>query len=102
MRKQKKLINTLNGNGNVYKDGISISNVNYTIYISQEFTDDLPGIKEIKGYIKVVKGERNLTDGSVLTLKLADNREWQFLALSGIPIDARYEAHNVSGSGLSE
>lgn len=101
MSKSMRLIEIPEGNGNVYKDGILISNVEYKIFIRQEFTDDIPGIKEIKGWIKVINGEKNLTNESNLTLKLADNREWQFTIHSGNPIYARYEAINVPGSDLS-
>ena len=101
MSRQNRIVHTLNGNGKVFKDGILISDVSYTIQVRQEFIDCIPGLKEIRGQITILDGERNLADGSVLTLKLKDDREWQFFASSGNPVTGVYELVNVSGSDLT-
>jgi hypothetical protein len=101
MRKQIKQEKPLKGRGNVYQGGKIISKVDYIIYRSQEFSDGIPGQKEIKGLITVVDRERNLTNESELTLKLADNQEWKFNIHSGNPIDAVYEVISVPGSDLT-
>jgi hypothetical protein len=102
MRKQKKLIESLKGNGKVYKGGISISDVHYTLSVWQEYYDDIPGQKEINGVITVMRGQKDISDGSVYILKLADERKWQFFARSGNPIKAIYEVVNASGSDLTK
>ena len=101
MRKHKTLVNTLNGSGKVYTGELFISNVSYTIQVWQEFIDSIPSHKEIRGQITILDGERILDVGSILTLKLEDDQDWQFFASSGNPVTGVYEVVNVSGSDLT-
>ena len=101
MNRQNRKINTLEGNGKVYKDGTLISNVSYTIQVWQEFIDNIPSYKEIRGQITILDGEKNLAVGSIMTLKLEDDQEWQFYAKSGGPVTRVYDVRNVSGGDLT-
>jgi hypothetical protein len=106
--KKYKMLEAPHGVGKVYKDDREIARVNYQLQIKQEFIieksssgeEETPGLKEITGQINIIEGERNLIDGSVLTLYLSDNRKWQFFTNRGNPISGNYVAVNVDGEGL--
>jgi hypothetical protein len=106
--KRLRTLETPTGKGKVVKDGVPIADVTYTLLVKQEYLisksltgeEELPGQKEISGQIRVIAGERDLMDGSILTLQLADDRQWQFFARSGDPVSGQYSAVNVNPEGL--
>jgi len=99
-----------NGIGTVYKDNRTIATVYYSLQVEQEIivsksfthTEEIPGQKRITGQITVDEGERDLMDGSVLVLQLADGRRWHFVTISGNPISGKYRANTASGGGLAD
>lgn len=99
-----------NGIGTVYKDDKAIATVYYSLRVEQEIilskslthTEEVTGQKRITGQITVDKGERDLIDGSVLTLQLADGRRWGFIATSGNPISGTYQTQTASGGQLMD
>jgi hypothetical protein len=106
--RKKRIIESLTGTGNVYKDNEVISDVQYRLQITQEFiisrshssTEELPGLKEISGQIDVISGERDLMDGNMMTLQLKDGRKWKFFAPRGDFISGSYQVVSASGDGI--
>lgn len=108
-KKKFKTLETPSGIGEIYRDDMEIAKARYKLNVRQSFIvvsthdgeEEIPSLKEITGKISVIDGERNLIDGSVLTLHLADGRKWQFFANRGDPISGSYSAVNTSGEGLT-
>jgi len=86
-------LETMNGNGEVFKDGTSIAEVHYRIQITQQVhvvrglsgpTEHVPGLQNKSGQLTVVTGE--IPIGETLSLRLEDDSTWTFFARSSDPL----------------
>lgn len=101
----RRISEYLNGVGKVFKEYKLIATVDYHLIVEQEFsisasspeTKEKPGQKSVIGNLYVIQGDRNLTDGSVLSLLLSDNRILYFVARSGSPLSNNYKVVNAIG-----
>ncbi len=106
-RKRRQVVETLKGRGQILRGDAEIAEVNYALDVIQQYVDastltgpdEVEGMKEIRGQITVLEGERNLSTGESLTLVLEDARHWEFFAKSGDPVSGRYLV-TTTGSGL--
>ena len=107
-RNKTRAVDRLSGRGQVIKDGTPIATALYTLRVLQDSVEfstfggkgEVDGLKDIKGEITVLDGERNLTDGSILTLRMEDGTTWTFFAKSGDPVTGKYVVVNASGEGM--
>jgi hypothetical protein len=98
-KKEIKLVDTLQGKGKVFDGKDELSKVKYKLEIYQEYiimrsnngVNRTPTYKQIRGFVHVIEGERNLTGGNNLILQLKDNRRIEFFAKSGNPVSKSYE-----------
>ena len=78
--RRRRRIDTLAGQGRVYRDQERIAEVFYTLEVFQDYVvtrggQDLPGLKEIRGSLQVVSGQQALAfRDPTLTLELEDGR----------------------------
>jgi hypothetical protein len=95
-----KLLEDSDGLGMVLKEGKPIADVFYSLRIEQRYAlrdeHEIPASKTITAQITVIDGERNLLDGSILTLQLGDGRQWHFSARRGDLVAATYQAANTN------
>jgi len=107
-RKKTRITDRMTGQGQVIKDGTPIATVLYSLRVLQDSIEfstfggksEMDGHKDIRGEITVIDGERNLTDASILTLRMEDGTIWAFFAKSGDPVTRKYVVVNASGAGL--
>jgi len=107
-RKKTRTVDCKSGRGEVIKDGRPIAEVHYSLQVRQQSVEfstfggksEVDGPRDIRGEIVVLVGERNLTDGSGLTLRMEDGTTWEFFAKSGDPVTARYVVVNASREGF--
>jgi len=108
--RKHKVIETLNGLGKIYKGEKCISDALYNLDIIQEYlvsralsgNQELPGMIEISGYVSVIKGEKDLCNGEVMTLELKDKRKWKFFASSGDFLSGKYKTVSANSEGITE
>ena len=108
IEKKRVPIERIRGRGKVYRSDQYIAEVDCEIKVVQEMhiartfgkQESVPGLKEITGVVRVVSGETDLVDGSLLTLRLSDGRVWTFYARSE-PVAGTFDCVNASGEGLT-
>jgi len=93
--KRSRRLESLTGIGDVYEDDRPIARVRFSLTITQ----GLPGLKDIRGVITILDGDRHLVDGRTLVLQLRDGRRWEFFTLSGNFISGEYV---VVGTGRQD
>ena len=85
--------------GKVYKDDERIAEVVYALQIVPETVDGVER-QDITGQVRVVEGNRNLTNEGALVLHLNGGRKWEFLA--SIDMGSRvYKVIGASRAGLA-
>jgi hypothetical protein len=97
--KEIKQIDKIIGKGVVFDGENELSKVEYSLDIFQEFiimrsnegVTKTPSYKQIRGFLQVIDGERNLIGGEILILQLDDGRKLDFFAKSGNPVTMSYE-----------
>jgi hypothetical protein len=94
--RRHEILETATGVGTVQKDGTKIANVRYRLLVRQEYHDEVPTLQNISAEISVISGERDWGEDSILTLHLADGRQWKFLVVEGNLIMGRYSAVSAS------
>ncbi len=86
--------------GDIYGgDGI-IAKVRFSLNITRQRngsrsssgTEEPPHLKDIRGVITILAGDRHLVEGSTLVLQLADGSQWEFVVQSGNFISGEYVA----------
>jgi hypothetical protein len=98
--KRSRTLQTLTGIGNVYQGVNLIAKVRFSLTITREImnsrspsgTHEPPRLKDIRGVITILAGERHLVDGSTLVLQLSDGSQWEFTTQSGNFISGEYVA----------
>ncbi|HMD89018.1 MAG TPA: hypothetical protein VKF38_07635 [Anaerolineaceae bacterium] len=99
-----KILETPGGFGKVYQDDKELAKVEYCLTISQQLNENstpasqstVPGHKEISGQFRILEGKYLSVDGKILTLHLADGRQWKFIIV-GINHLSMYIAANAPG-----
>lgn len=109
-RKKSRVIERLNGMRKVRKEGDWLSDVSYSLLVTQEShitrshsdTHVLPGHKDISGTITVIGGERDLIidNRGPFTLHLTDGRKFEFDVSGGHAASPTYRVILTSGEGL--
>lgn len=106
MRKRRQTLESPYGVGDVVgDDGKPLSRVRYRLTVFQEIlitrtlggnVSEHSGLKDIRGSLSVVDGERNLTVRDRLSLILQDGRQLDFFATDGGPHTSHY---SIVGNG---
>jgi hypothetical protein len=105
--KRLRTLGKLTGVGIVYKDDQQIARVRYSLRVTQQIIilksdsgiQEIPGLKDIKGVLTVLAGERRLANRSTMVLQLSDGHLWEFIAESGNFISGEYA---VVGTGRQD
>lgn len=101
MEKKFKLLESLEGNGEIFRSGESIAQVTYNMRTRQEITIieglETEGRKLIDGVVAILDGEPDLFGLGPLVLRIADGRECTFLPDFGNPASGNFQI-KVSGS----
>jgi len=99
--KRYELIESIDGNGEVFKDGNSIATVTYNLRTRQEVlqTDsgETAGRLLIDGVVFIKSGEPDLFGLGPLILRTADGREVTFLPLFGTAASGSFQI-KISGN----
>ena len=102
-----KILETPGGIGKVYQDDKELAKVEYCLTISQQLENKsptsqsaVPGHKEISGQFRILEGKYLSVDGKILTLHLADGRQWKFIIV-GINHLSMYTAANAPGGDVA-
>jgi hypothetical protein len=98
--KRSRTLETLTGIGQVHEGDRLIAQVRFSLTVTRERNNsgassgakDRPHLKDIRGVITILAGERHLAEGSTLVLQLADGSEWEFITQSGNFISGEYVA----------
>lgn len=91
--KRSRTLETLTGTGHVYEGDRLISKVRFSLTVTRQMDGSGPAhLKDIRGVITILAGERHLAGGSTLVLRLADGSQWEFIAQSGNFISGEYVA----------
>ena len=98
--KRSRTLETLTGMGHIYEGDGLIAKVRFSLTVTRERnssgpssgTEQPPHLKDIRGVITILAGERHLVDGSTYLLELNDGRQWEFIAHSGNFISGEYVA----------
>jgi hypothetical protein len=95
--KRSRLLETLAGTGIVYEGERRLASVRFSLTVTREI--NLPGsssgrppLRDIRGIVTILSGERHLRSGSTLVLRLADGRQWEFVVQNGNFISGEYVA----------
>lgn len=104
-RTRKRQLETLSGDGDVYRENAMVCHVRYALTVMQleiaaettSGTQWLEGQKEITGRVIVPGHGPNLCDGETYCLHLKDGHEWNFFAKRGDPIAGAYECVTTPG-----
>lgn len=98
-----KILETPGGIGKVYQGDKELAKVEYNLTISRQLETNtptsqsaVPGHKEISGQFRILEGKYLSVDGKILTLHLADGRQWKFIIV-GIDHLGMYTAANAPG-----
>ena len=99
-----KILETPGGVGKVYQDDKELAKVEYSLTISQSFAENItqasqsavPGLMEINGQFRILEGKYLSVDGKILTLHLADGRQWKFIIVEINQLEM-YTAANAPG-----
>lgn len=86
--------------GHIYEGERLIAKVRFSLTVTRERgssgassgTEDPPRLKDIRGVITILAGERHLVEGSTLALQLGDGSQWEFIVQSGNFISGEYVA----------
>ena len=94
---RRQIIERPSGIGKIFKDDREIARATYLLDVSQTITTsrtfsettETPGLREVRGRVKVVDGQTDLGDGKFV-LELTDGRRWEFFATKGDPVTGSY------------
>ena len=95
--KRSRLLETLTGTGLVCNGETPLARVRFSLTVTREINSpgtpsSRPPLRDIRGVITILTGERHLRSGSTLLLRLADGRQWEFVVQNGNFISGEYVA----------
>lgn len=95
--KRSRLLETLAGTGLIYEGERQVASVRFSLTITREIgptggASGRPLLRDIRGILTILAGERHLRSGSTLVLRLADGRQWEFVVHNGNFISGEYVA----------
>ncbi len=98
--KRTRLLESLTGTGLVCDGDAPIAKVRFSLTITRERSNagsssgdqEPPRLKDIRGVITILAGERHLVSGSRLVLSFSDGHQWEFTVQSGNFISGEYVA----------
>ena len=93
--RRSRTLESLTGTGIVYEGDRQIAQVRFSLSVTREFSH----LKDIRGVITILNGERHLVEGSTLVLRLSDGHQWEFVTQSGNFISGEYV---VIGTGRQD
>ena len=85
--KKRQIVERPSGIGKIFKGDAEIASASYLLDVGEAI--ETPGLREVRGRIKVLGGETDLRVGKFI-LELTDGRRWEFLTTKGAAATGSY------------